>query len=123
MYLLASLAFIFACSIPNVNAASGVFLFKWGSFGTGDGQFDAPSGVAVDCSGNNIYVVDRNNYRIQKFDMTGSFLLQWGSFGTGNGQFDDPNGVTVDCAGIVYIADEENHRIQKFDADGHVSPQ
>jgi DNA-binding beta-propeller fold protein YncE len=35
--------------------SNGNFLAKWGSFGTGDGQFHSPYGVAVDSSGN-VYV-------------------------------------------------------------------
>jgi tripartite motif-containing protein 71 len=42
------------------------FITKWGSQGEGDGQFDRPSGVAVDSSGN-VYVADARNHRIQKF--------------------------------------------------------
>ena len=41
------------------------FLAKWGSFGSGNSQFDTPYGVAVDGSGN-VYVADTDNNRIQK---------------------------------------------------------
>ena len=50
----------------NAQAAPACFLLKWGSLGTGDGQFNTPHGIAVDSS-NNIYVADTNNARIQKF--------------------------------------------------------
>ncbi|GAB6283872.1 MAG: hypothetical protein STSR0009_00710 [Methanoregula sp.] len=43
-----------------------VFVTKWGSSGTGDGQFDASYGVAVGSSGN-VFVTDELNKRIQKF--------------------------------------------------------
>ncbi|MCP5017469.1 MAG: 6-bladed beta-propeller, partial [Ketobacter sp.] len=36
-----------------------------------------PSGIAVDGSGN-VYVVDFENHRIQKFDSEGDFLTKWG---------------------------------------------
>ena len=42
------------------------FLLKWGSFGTGAGQFNHPAGVAADVRGN-VYVADSHNHRIQKF--------------------------------------------------------
>ena len=39
---------------------------KWGSGGTGDGEFDSPNSIAVDSSGN-VYVADSWNDRIPKF--------------------------------------------------------
>ena len=93
------------------------FVRKWGSFGTGDGEFQWPQGVAVDSAGN-VYVADLDNDRIQKFTSTGSFLTKWGSNGTGDGQFDGPAGVAVDSAGNVYVADGHNDRIQKFSSTG-----
>ena len=91
----------------------GAFVTKWGSAGSGNGQFNAPWGVAVDAAGN-VYVADVANNRIQRFTGTGAFLTAWGSAGTGNGQFENPRGVTVDAAGNVYVADGDNDRIQKF---------
>lgn len=44
--------------------ADGEFLFKFGSHGEGNGQFNAPTGVAVDTNGN-IIVADWGNSRIQ----------------------------------------------------------
>ena len=49
---------------------------KWGSYGTGQGEFDEPAGVALAPNGN-VYVVDSYNQRIQYFTPTGSFLGQW----------------------------------------------
>ena len=39
---------------------------KWGSFGTGDGQFQYPYGIDTDKDGN-VYVVEYKN-RVQQFD-------------------------------------------------------
>ena len=79
-----------------------------------DGYFNDPAGVAVDSSGN-VYVADKDNHRIQKFDNNGNFITKWGSNGwTGNGQFQYPEDVAVDSSLNVYVADTYNHRIQKF---------
>jgi hypothetical protein len=51
-----------------------------GIAGSGAGQFGPVAraqGIAVDFLGN-IYVVDRNNLRVQKFDSDGNFLLMFG---------------------------------------------
>ena len=48
-----------------------------GSEGSGSGQFSHPGGVAVDGSGD-VYVVDVDNHRVEKFDSSGSFLLMFG---------------------------------------------
>ena len=97
--------------------SSGNFITKWGSWGTGDGQFRYPIGVAVDSSGD-MFVADTANNRIQKFDSSGNFITKWGSWGTGDGQFKYPWGVPVDSSGDVFVADTDNHRIQKFDSSG-----
>jgi hypothetical protein len=46
-----------------------VFVAKWGSYGTGDGQFYRPSGLAID-GADNLYVSDSFNNRIQKFRLS-----------------------------------------------------
>lgn len=94
------------------------FVTKWGSNGTGDGQFNAPYGVAVDTTGN-IYAIDYGyNSRIQKFSSDGTFITKWGSNGEGDGLFNYPYGIAVDSSLNVYVADTENHRIQKFNSNG-----
>jgi hypothetical protein len=62
--------------------SSGNYLTQWGGYGSGNGQFDEPVGIAVD-SGNNVYVVDTGNCRVEKFDSSGGYLTQWGSYGIG----------------------------------------
>ncbi|WP_043997560.1 PEP-CTERM sorting domain-containing protein, partial [Microcystis aeruginosa] len=46
--------------------SGGVFQSTFGSFGTGNAEFNSPVGIAVD-SGGNIYVTDANNNRVQVF--------------------------------------------------------
>jgi streptogramin lyase len=96
------------------------FVGKWGSGGTGDGQFNTPGGLALDGEGN-LYVADVRNNRVQKFDSKGTFLRKWGSYGPGDGQFAYPQDVAVDSSGNVYVADGAqniNNRVQKFDSEG-----
>jgi hypothetical protein len=93
------------------------FVWKWGTEGTGNGQFNYPHSVAVDGSGN-VYVADYNNDRIQKFTSTGVYVTKWGSPGLGEGQFNHPTSVAVDQLGYVYVADMGNNHIQKFTSTG-----
>ena len=59
--------------VASATQPAGTFLLKWGSVGSGDAEFDNPSDVAVDASGN-VYVADGVNGRIQKFTSAGVFL-------------------------------------------------
>jgi len=56
--------------------------FSFGEYGNGNGQFNYPVGVAVDSAGN-IYVADKKNDRVQKFDRFGKFVSKLDN----NGQF------------------------------------
>ncbi len=98
-------------------SATGTFLGKWGSQGSGDGQFYAPSGVAVAPDGT-VYVADTFNNRIQRFTSSGVFLSKWGSGGSSDGQFSRLLGVAVAPDGTVYTAEYDTHRIQRFSATG-----
>ena len=97
--------------------SASAYVTKWGSYGSGDGQFNAPSDIAVD-TGGDVYVADPNNNRIQKFSSSGAYVAQWGSPGSGNGQFNAPNNVAVDGSGNVYVTDSGNNRIQEFTSSG-----
>jgi DNA-binding beta-propeller fold protein YncE len=92
---------------------AGTPLTRFGTYGTGNGQFNAPRGIAVDPKGN-IFVADANNNRIQIFDNHGHYMAQFGTSGTGNGQFNGPSGVAVDQNGDVFVVDAGNNRVQKF---------
>ncbi|NWJ46908.1 MAG: hypothetical protein HXX08_13685 [Chloroflexi bacterium] len=86
---------------------NGRFLLKWGSQGTGDGQFYFPDGIAVDRQ-DNIFVAD-NTASIQKFDKQGHFLLKWDSYN---------HDIAVDSQGNVFSVGGREMYIQKFDGNG-----
>ncbi len=53
----------------------GEFIMRWGTKGSGQGQFMLPHGIAVDAK-DNVYVADRGNNRIQVFDNNGKYLRE-----------------------------------------------
>jgi DNA-binding beta-propeller fold protein YncE len=88
-----------------------------GGRGTQNGEFESPTGIAVDGNGN-ILVADTGNGRIEKFSPTGAFLGSIGTKGSGYGQLGAPNGIAIDRAGNIYVAEADNHRVQKLASDG-----
>jgi len=69
--------------------------------GSGDGEFIWPYNVALSDTGQ-VYVADRYNDRIQRFDADGNYETQWGSVGSGDGEFNSPYGVALSDTGHVY---------------------
>jgi DNA-binding beta-propeller fold protein YncE len=53
--------------------SDGQFIKAWGQGGTRNGEFQAPIRIAVDPN-DSIYVVDRDNHRVQKFNPNGVFI-------------------------------------------------
>ena len=60
--------------------ADGTKLREWGTSGTGPGQFVLPHSIQIDRAGV-VYVADRENGRVQRFDQTGRFLGEWAGYG------------------------------------------
>ena len=59
--------------------AAGQRVRQWGTAGTGPGQFNLPHGIAL--RDGVVYVADRQNGRIQRFDLTGKYLGEWTHLG------------------------------------------
>ena len=105
-----------------VSAAS--FILKFGTVGSGNGQFLTARGIAVDPTGN-VYVVDASgdsNGQVQKFDANGNFLNRVGANnGTAQG-FISAHRVTTDSSGNVYATDgateSVSNVVKKFNASG-----
>ena len=104
-------------SLYNVNGQRIYSFGTGGSYGSADGQFYYPSGVAI--RGDVMYVCEDSNNRVQKFSISRrSFISKFGSRGSGDGQFSNPRGICIDPEGKVFVSDHSNHRIQVFQADG-----
>jgi uncharacterized protein (TIGR03663 family) len=90
--------------------------FIIGRLGVAPDEMQNPYGVALDGDGN-VYVVDSDLGRVQKFDGRGNLLAAQGVPGGEGGQYNQPADIAVDASGNVYVADTWNHRIQKLAPD------
>jgi DNA-binding beta-propeller fold protein YncE len=95
----------------------GQVLATWGTKGTGEGQFDDPTSVAIDPARNRVYVADPRNRRIQVFDTGGKFISQWPV-----SEWQLPNGfedLTVDPAtGRLYTTSAHTDAVFVYNPDG-----
>ncbi len=93
----------------------------FGSLGAGPGEFRFPQGIDLDSNGD-IYVVDCENHRIQRWTRDGLTFTpagEWGQSGRDPGEFAYPLGIAIDDAyGIAYVTDTGNFRIQAFSLAG-----
>ena len=92
-------------------SAAGRFLKSWGTKGTQPGEFDLPHAIILDSKGR-LLVGDRENERIQLFDVEGKFLDQWPGFA--------PYGIAINGEGHVFVADAQANQVLRLDAAGKV---
>lgn len=104
-------------ALPVYAEAPPIYLGQWGSYGSGNGQFNTPDGLVIDSQGD-LYVLDTNNSRLQQFDSATAYVNQWGGAGQGDGQLSLPQGLALDSSDNFYIADTGNYRVQKWDSSG-----
>ncbi|AFH49074.1 Hypothetical protein IALB_1364 [Ignavibacterium album JCM 16511] len=94
-----------------------------GGFGWNQAQFDEPVDVFADPL--SVYVTDKNNHRIQRFDRNLNFISQL--FTHENDNPDERFGYPLSCVvsnqGDLYVLDSENKRIVKFDLFGNFKLQ
>jgi sugar lactone lactonase YvrE len=86
------------------------FVLKWGSLGAGPGQFDEARAVAYDPARGYVYVTERWNQRMQKFNESGQYLGQIAFLG--------PQGVAVDKSGNCYVMDTTANLVKKYSSSG-----
>jgi DNA-binding beta-propeller fold protein YncE len=82
--------------------------------GTDLGEFQFPTGVAMDWDSGMIVVCDQGNHRIQMFTREGSFVRVFGGEGEGPGKFRDPYDVAFSPIGDLVVTDQKNGRVQIF---------
>jgi DNA-binding beta-propeller fold protein YncE len=89
---------------------TGTLLATFGSPGSGAGQFQGPSGIALDGLGH-VFVADETRQRILRFTTAGVFELEF-----------DPGAPPTDLAagpdGNLYITTFQENRIRKFSPSG-----
>ena len=111
--------------------ADGTCLTKWGTKGTGEGQFKNPYGVRVavdpEDGTERVYVADSNNDRVQVFSKSGAYVDKFGTAGnydySQTGTFSALRRVAVSPDGDLWGADLWGFAIEHVDASGlHADP-
>ncbi len=97
---------------------------QWAGYGTK--PFYIPSGVAVNNTTGNVYVLDAGNPRDE--GTTGAAVYEFGPSSSGTGitswtgygstSFNSPAGIALDSNGNVYVADMDNYQVEEFASGG-----
>ena len=93
---------------------NGNFQYMFGKKGSGDGEFNAPSCMAVNKSGH-LMVCDEWNHRVQVFELNGKFIGKFGREGSNLGEFKNPASLAILSNGRIAVSEWNNHRIQLFE--------
>lgn len=90
-----------------------------GGYGWVESAFDEP--VDVFSNTLSVYVTDKNNHRIQRFDRNLNFISSVSTRESDNQnvRFGYPLGCSVSNQGDLYVLDSENQRVIKFDLFGN----
>ena len=89
---------------------TGKFMTSWGGKGAGPGQFDLAHSIVID-SNRLLYVADRQNRRVQIFDLDGKFQKEWKFAGL-------PCGLYIGANQQMYLLSGFAGQILKIDANG-----
>ncbi|WP_373999135.1 NHL repeat-containing protein [Bdellovibrio bacteriovorus] len=99
--------------------SSGNFVSKFGSHGTGPGQFQSAMRIRISTSGD-IFVPDPVQ-GILKFDSTGAYQTTWLGVAPGHTAFESPMNIALAPDGKIYVVDlidMMEYRLEVLDATG-----
>ena len=99
----------------SIFSPTGEKLQSFSSRGSGPGQFNEPTGVAVDGNSN---ILVMNSCCIQKFTSKGKFITKVGTYGNGPLQFLNAFNISIHPSDKkIFAVDRPNHRIQILNPD------
>ncbi len=93
-------------------SSEGEVVQSFGEEGTGDGQFNFPHSLVIDGQGR-LLVADRENKRIQLFDLSGIYKGQWSHVGY-------PYSLALGSGGALWMTDARKDQVVKLSAEGEV---
>ncbi|GAA4851728.1 peptidyl-alpha-hydroxyglycine alpha-amidating lyase family protein [Paenibacillus vulneris] len=91
--------------------AAGNHIKTWGGPGKGPGQFSTPHAIALDGQGR-LWVTDRENNRVQLFDLEGTYVKEIGDLY-------HPMDIFIDRKGLVYVTDQ-TPRLSVYSPEGEL---
>jgi len=103
----------------SVFSADGILESSFGSRGSGAGQLNYPTLIAIGPEGR-IYVSDSLNFRIQVFTDSGDPIRSFGQLGDAVGEFARPKGLGVDQEGRVFVVEGLYDVVNVFDREGRL---
>lgn len=112
--VLTSVALLAASAAWSVGPLHYRYDMQWGAAGNADGQFGEPQRLNI--IGDRIAVGDKNNHRIQIFDLDGSFVAKLGTMGSGQDNLNLPFEGDYDTDLRLYIDDSSNSRVMRRSA-------
>lgn len=101
-----------------VFSPDGKHLFSFGKRGSREGDLFLPVGIAVD--GEEVYVVEEGNRRVQVFGTDGRFRRPFGKGLIPSTLFGRPKGIEIDERGNIYVTDTLKNRFYVFDKYGKI---
>jgi sugar lactone lactonase YvrE/predicted membrane-bound mannosyltransferase len=96
--------------------------------GSGLGQLNGPTDVALSADGETIFVLDSGNLRVERYQRDGTFIGVWDGTTDSNAAFatqfsQGPGGIFESDTGVTYVADTWNHRVVFLNENGEFASE
>ena len=99
--------------LVKVYNSTGKFLYEFGRYGSGDGELNHPTGLAVDKT-EHLLVCCEDTQRVQVFTLDGKFVTRFGKHGEELGGVERPTSVAILKSGRIVVCEFGNNRLQLF---------